>query len=174
MPIDIYSPYYIQRAYGGYSPCVEGNSAHGLLPFAGSVLPNCVGLVVGRYNELQNLGACPYLGSVNANELLQYCASQGLPYSATTPVVGAVMVWDDGYEGHARIVEGVNSPTSIDYSESGWNYTSQPIVRYGTASIGNGNWGWNATFLGFIYPVNTPAPTDTHKMPIWMMLRYGL
>lgn len=41
--MDIYGPYYIQTAYGGYSPCIEGNNAHNLRPFAGSVLPNCVG-----------------------------------------------------------------------------------------------------------------------------------
>ena len=41
--LDINGPYYIQTAYGGYSPCIEGNNAHNLRPFAGSVLPNCVG-----------------------------------------------------------------------------------------------------------------------------------
>lgn len=175
MPIiDIYSNYYIQTSHGGWSPCIEGNSAHGLLPFAGSVLPNCVGFVVGRFNENMGLNACTYLGSVNANELMQYCVSQGLA-SGNTPAIGAVMVWDDGIEGHACIVENVNSPTSIDYSESGYNYSVPPIVRTGTRNKGNGNWGWNANFLGFIYPPNQPVPPqDRTKMPIWMMLRYGL
>lgn len=40
---DIYSNYYIMTSYGGWSPCIEGNNAHGLRPFAGSVLPNCSG-----------------------------------------------------------------------------------------------------------------------------------
>ena len=40
---DIYSQYYITTAYGGWSPCIEGNNNYGLRPFAGSVLPNCVG-----------------------------------------------------------------------------------------------------------------------------------
>lgn len=173
MSIDIYSNYYIQTSYGGWSPCIEGNSAHGLLPFAGSVLPNCVGFVVGRFNEFMGLNACTYLGSVNANELMQYCITQGLA-SGSEPAVGAVMVWDDGVEGHACIVEAVNSPTSIDYSESGYNYTSQPIVRTGTRNKGAGNWGWNAQFLGFIYPPHQPIPSGSSKMPIWMMLRYGL
>lgn len=48
MPIpqpDIYSNYYIMQSYGGWSPCIQGNNAHGLRPFAGSVLPNCTGFV---------------------------------------------------------------------------------------------------------------------------------
>lgn len=40
---DINSNYYIRYTYGGWSPCIEGNNAHGLRPFAGSVLPNCSG-----------------------------------------------------------------------------------------------------------------------------------
>ena len=43
MPADIYSNYYIKTTYGGWSPCILGNNAYGLRPFAGSVLPNCVG-----------------------------------------------------------------------------------------------------------------------------------
>ncbi len=177
MTIDINSPYYIQRAYGGYSPCVQGNNAHGLLPFSGSVLPNCVGWVTGRFNEIMGLNNCVYLGSTDAMYFMQFCSSQNLQ-SGMTPEYGACMVWDDanGEGGHVAIVEQVYSSTSVYTSESGWNYVNPPVVRNEIRNIGaNGNWGYGGTFLGFIYLPLAPAPGfGDGKMPIWMMLRYGL
>lgn len=174
---DIYSPYYIQRVFGGYSPCIEGNNANGLLPFPGSVLPNCVGWATGRFNEIMGLNACTYLGSTDAMYFMQFCASQGLQ-SGMTPAVGACMVWDDanGEGGHVAIVEQVLSNTSVYDSESHWNATSPPLVEYRTRNYGNGNWGYGGTFLGFIYLPQPPAPIPQgdSKMPIWMMLKYGL
>ena len=176
MTIDIYSPYYIQRYYGGYSPCVEGNPDHGLLPFPGSVLPNCVGWAVGRFNEIMGLNACVYLGSTDAMYFMQYVSSQGLQYGMT-PQAGSCMVWDDahGEGGHVAIVEEVYSTNSVYTSESGWNYVNPPVVRNEIRNIGNGNWGYGGTFLGFIYLPLPPTPEfGGRKMPIWMMLRYGL
>lgn len=178
--MDIYSPYYIQRSYGGYSPCIEGNNAHGLLPFPGSVLPNCVGWATGRFNEIMGLNACTYLGSTDAMYFMQFCATQGLQ-SGMTPKLGACMVWDEHYvgqtriEGHVAIVEQVLSPTSVRTSESHWNATSLPLVEDNIRNYGNGRWGYAAQFLGFIYLPQPPAPiTTSGKMPIWMMLHYGL
>ena len=150
-PADIYSNYYIQTAYGGWSPCIQGNNAYSLRPFSGSVLPNCVGYVVGRFNEMLLEGACTWLGSVNANQLVAYAQGQGLA-TGSTPEVGACICWDDGVEGHAAIVEQVIDDTTIITTESGWNYSAEPIVRQYTRTKGGGNWGYGGTFQAFIYP----------------------
>lgn len=174
--IDIYSPYYIQRAYGGYSPCIEGNNAHGLLPFRGSVLPNCVGYATGRFNQLMGLNDCIYLGSTDAMYFMSFAVSQGLQ-TGMTPQVGACMVWDTTSAmegGHVSIVEEVYSNTSVLCSESHWNATSLPLVEDKIRNIGGGNWGYGGTFLGFIYLPLPPVPVTDSNMPIWMMLHYGL
>lgn len=168
--MDIYSNYYITQSAGGWSPCIQGNNAYNLRPFNGSVLPNCVGQSVGRFNELMGLGACTYLGNTDARNFMQYCQTQGLS-SGMTPAVGACMVWDDGVNGHAAIVEQVNSLTDVVTSESGWNYTTQPIVRSINRTEGNGNWGYNGTFLGFIYLPQPPVPPTRRKLPVWMMIK---
>ena len=180
--MDIYSPYYIQRECGGYSPCIEGNDAHGLLPFRGSVLPNCVGYATGRWNEVMGLNDCIYLGSTDAMYFMQYCATQNLQ-SGMTPQQYACMVWDESYvgqtriEGHVAIVEQIISPTQVITSESHWNAVNPPLVETRTRNYGSGNWDYGATFLGFIYLPQSPVvpPYESRrKMPIWMMLRYGL
>lgn len=177
MAIDIYSPYYIQRSYGGYSPCIEGNNAHGLLPFRGSVLPNCVGWATGRFNQIMGLNNCIYLGSADAMNFMQFASSQGLE-TGMTPKLGACMVWDTTSAqegGHVAIVENIYSATSVYTSESHWNALNPPLVENRVRNIGNGNWGYGGTFLGFIYLPLEPAPDfGEGKMPIWMMLRYGL
>lgn len=174
--MDIYSPYYIQRAYGGYSPCIEGNNDHGLLPFPGSVLPNCVGYATGRFNQVMGLNACTYLGSTDAMYFMRFCATQGLQ-SGMTPQVGACMVWDDaaGEGGHVAIVEQVVGSNDVITSESHWNATSLPLVETRHRYYNNGTWQYGGAFLGFIYLPQPPAPATTSgKMPIWMMLHYGL
>lgn len=175
--MDIYSPYYIQQAYGGYSPCIQGNNAHGLLPFPGSVLPNCVGYATGRFNEIMGLNSCTYLGSTEAMYFMQFCASQNLQ-SGMIAQYGACMVWDDwqGEGGHVAIVESVVDANTVITSESHWNATSYPLVENRTRNYGNGNWGYGGTFLGFIYLPLSPSPTPSgdDEMPIWMMIRHGL
>ena len=63
MDINIHDKYYIRKVNGGYSPCIAGNNARGLRPFDGSVLPNCVGLIVGAYNQFAGADGCPFLGN---------------------------------------------------------------------------------------------------------------
>lgn len=157
---DIYSNYYIRRVAGGWSPCVEGNNAHGLLPFAGSVLPNCSGFATGRFNELLSMGDCTYLGSADGGNFMNFAGPQGLN-TGSTPQVGAAIVWKNSGEGHVAIVEQIISPTEIICSESGWDWTSN-IWEYRTHYYNNGRWHWNLdyNFQGFIYPPGIAGEDD--------------
>ena len=150
---DIYSPYYIQRAYGGYSPCIEGNDEYDLLPFGGSVLPNCVGYIVGRFNEVLGLDDCEWLGSVDAKDMLELAISQGLKYG-NRPVAGGVICWDSDENGHAAFIEQVNNSDLVFTSESGWNYSSPPIVRNYNRYRIDDEWYYapGYDYQGIIYP----------------------
>lgn len=160
--MDIYGPYYIQASYGGYSPCIEGNNAYGLRPFAGSVLPNCVGFTVGHFNEMLNEGACTWLGNTDAKNQLALAQSQGLN-TGDDPVVGGVICWDSADNGHCAVIEQVIDNDTVITSESGSNYTSDPIVTINTRYRVNGAWvyGSGYTYQGVIYPPGyppTPGP----------------
>ena len=159
------SNYYITQAAGGWSPCIEGNDAYGLRPFPGSVLPNCVGYTVGRFNETLNEGDCTWLGNVNANMLYALAISQGLSVG-DTPIEGGVIVWDDGNEGHAAFIEGVFDNDTVETSESGWNYTSPPIVTAHIRHRVNGDFVYAAgyTYLGIIYPPGTGKQNDYYML----------
>lgn len=163
-PIDITSNYYITIAEGGWSPCIEGNNAHNLRPFTGSVLPNCVGFAVGRWNEIIGAGNCDYLASVDAKYLYNVAIAQGCQ-TGTDPAEGALMVWTDtDNEGHAAVVEQVFTRRIVLANESGWNYTAAPIVRSITRIKGTGGWGESSatrSFLGFVYlPGVVPPKRD--------------
>lgn len=153
---DINSNYYIMTAYGGWSPCIQGNNAHGLRPFPGSVLPNCSGFATGRYNERLNLGACTWLGSWNGGDFLVNGMAQGLP-AGTDPVVGGAMVWRNSGDGHVAIVEQIISPTEIICAESGWDWTTN-AWEYRTHYYNNGSWHGNPNYIyqGCLYPPGTP------------------
>jgi hypothetical protein len=159
---DIYSNYYIQTSHGGWSPCIQGNDDHGLRPFSGSVLPNCVGMICGEFNERLNLGACTYFGSTDARNLYALGASQGLA-TGTDPVVGAVIVWDDGNHGHAAIVDEIVSSTEIVTHESGWNYDTAPCWHVRNRYKVGGVWEYKTgyTFTGFVYPPGTNTGDET-------------
>lgn len=166
MDIDIRSKYYIRKSAGGFSPCIEGNGAFGLRPFPGSVLPNCVGLATGRFNEKLELGSCKYLGNRNAKEFTIFAKQQGLKMGAD-PAEGACMVWGGSREGHVAIVEKVIDNDTVQTSESGWSYRAEPIVRELTRKRGNGNWGQSYEFLCFIYAPGhepTPQPEQTYTV----------
>lgn len=158
MKYDINSKYYIRKAEGGWSPCIEGNNAYGLRPFPGSVLPNCVGWATGRMNEKQDIGYCKYLGNRNAKEFIIFAKQQDLKMG-NDPAEGACMVWGGSREGHVAIVEQVIDNDTVITSESGWSYRAKPIVRELTRKRGSGNWGQSYEFLCFIYaPGHEPEP----------------
>lgn len=152
MPADINSNYYIMTSYGGWSPCIEGNNTYGLRPFPGSVLPNCVGYTTGRFNELLQLGACTYFGNTNADNFLTLGISQGLSYG-DDPVVGGVIVWSTSGTGHCAVIEQVIDNDTVVTSESGWNYTTAPVVTTHTRVRSGGAWQYpGGTYQGIVYP----------------------
>lgn len=162
---DIYSNYYIMQSYGGWSPCIQGNNAYGLRPFAGSVLPNCTGFITGYFNEMLNEGYCHWFGSVNGNQLLPLGRSQGLPWG-TDPVVGAVIGWDDGGNGHAAIVSEIISSTEIETYESGYNYDTGPCWHIRNRHKVGGVWEYKSgyTWQGyFVYPPGGSLLDDWQK-----------
>lgn len=169
---------------GGYSPCILGNNA--IIPRGEprNVLPNCVGLATGLFNEMGGYGYCKYLGNTNANNFINLAREQGLEIGMT-PKVGACMVWDDGNCGHVAIVKEVRGPYDCLTVHSGWNAgmyeweCSQYADIDGSWMAGNpdepyNNLGWlNKTngyrFLGFIYnpalevDKTLPNPVEENK-----------
>ena len=167
---DINSNYYITIAEGGWSPCIEGNNAYNLRPVPGSVLPNCVGFTVGRFNEVLQLNDCIWLGSVNANQMLNLAMSQGLP-TGDIAIEGGVICWDNGIDGHCSFIESVIDRHTVIINESGWNYTSGPIVRGGVVNKVNGEWqraGY--TYQGIFYLPGTIVKDyqDTNYYMMWL------
>ena len=178
--------YYLKKGYGGYNPCILGNSKHRYCK--GSVLVNCVGYATGRFNALVGAKKCAYLGNTNAENLFALAKKQGLE-TGPIPRAGAAMVWEGvgTAVGHVAIVEKVKSETSVETSESGWSYTSA-YVTFKTRSYGTGNWGLGSSykFLGFVYnpniePYENPADTtitlgekgEKVKWLQWALVRSG-
>ena len=149
--MDINSKYYITRSCGGWSPCIQGNTRYGLRPFVGSVLPNCVGMLTGAFNEYGAFGECKYLGNANARDMIKLAVSQGLKIG-TEPKEGAAIVWNTDYLGHCAFVQRVISSDDIITVESGWRYTQPPIVRTIQRRKSGSSWSYpGLDFMGFIY-----------------------
>lgn len=98
-------------------------------------------------------GACTWLGSVNAKNLLALAIGQGLSYG-DDPVVGGVVCFDSSAEGHAYVIEQVIDNNTVIASESGWNYTTAPVVKTFTRTRSGGAWQYQSgyTYQGIIYP----------------------
>ena len=109
-----------------------------------------------------NEGACTWLGNRNANQMLNLAISQGLPYG-NDPVVGGVICWDSSDTGHCAVIEQVVDANTVVCSESGWSYTSAPIVRTYTHYRVGGAWQHIApgyTYQGIFYPPGTPSQEE--------------
>lgn len=157
MEYDIHDKHFITKAYGGSSPCIQGNDAFGLRPFPGSVLPNCVGAATAIFNIKAGEAGCKYLGNRNAVDFTKFVKEQGLT-TGQTPKEGACMVWDYG-EGHVAAVDKVISDDEVETIESGWSYRSEPILRRIIRKRGSdGRWGYSHDFIYFIYPPDKPKP----------------
>ena len=154
---EIKKKYYIRKAAGGWSPCIGGNPKSGIVPFAGSVLPNCVGWTCGRANSLMGYEECKLFGNRNAVNYVDYVKINNLEHGQL-PKPGAVMVWGGG-EGHVAIVEEVIDDNTVITSESGWSYRALPLVRSIKRKRGENNrWGYSRDFLMFIYLPDSPGP----------------
>lgn len=128
-------------------------------------------MTVGRFNELLGLNACTWLGSVDAKNMLALAQLQGLQ-TGDDPVVGGVVCFDSAADGHCYVIEQVNSPTEILTTESGYNYTSAPIVRNFIRHKVGGVWEYQSgyTYQGIIYPPREPI-TDNDGLLITSVLR---
>ena len=168
--IDIYSDYYITAGYGGWSPCIEGNNQYNLRPFPGSVLPNCVGFTVGRFNEMLLEYACTWLGNTDARNMIGLATSQGLQIG-DDPVVGGVICWWSADSGHCAVIEEVIDGNTVRTSESGWNYTSPPIVTSNIRTRTGNAWDppWAGyVYQGVIYPPRPVGSQDPDYYLLWL------
>lgn len=123
------NPYYNTKSNGGFNPCELGNNSHGQRQKGLNVLPNCVGYVVGRFNEIGGYGACKWLvARGNACDFIRIGQQQGLQIS-DAPTMGGCMVWagGPGGYGHVAIVERIQGD-KIETSES--EYYDKAFTTY--------------------------------------------
>ena len=123
------NPYYNTKSNGGFNPCALGNNSRGQRQKGLNILPNCVGYVVGRFNEIGGYGACKWLvARGNACDFIRIGQQQGLQIS-DAPTLGGCMVWagGSGGYGHVAIVERVQGD-KIETSES--EYYGEAFVTY--------------------------------------------
>lgn len=158
LPDDL-SYWWTQTAYGGVSPCIQGNGGAGR-PFTGCTLPNCVGWSWGRFQQLQDT-IDSRLPAIDAGLWFDYAVSQGMD-TGSTPKLGAVACFGDG---HVCNVEYVSPDgTYIECSESDW---SGPLFSYRTRyAVNNWEYGNAGNFQGFIY-----SNVDYTDLKIWLFTR---
>lgn len=149
--------YYRGRKYGGYNIALVINEK------TGSTLPNCCGLVHGRWLEC--------IGSTNI-DLDKLCTGNAKNYfgmaqyaklpTGKTPKLGAIICYDDGKLGHVAFVEKIvkdskGQPFSIytsnsSYGGSRWYYRTVYASK---------NYEYNnMKLLGFIYNPNIVDKPD--------------
>ena len=164
--------YYIRKASGGYSSCIQGKPTDADC----NVLANCVGFANGFFNEYVGLGYEKYHLNCNAENFIERAIASGLSV-VKNPVVGGILVWQkgntlSGSDGAGHVagctwVDNVNNPTKIKTSESG--YGSKAFWT-STRTNANGKWGAGTGYSyrgcivppNYIVPVNpTPTPTPS-------------
>ena len=147
--------YYIRKASGGWSPCIQGNP----LDKNCNVLANCVGYGVGRFNEESNQGGITYWASMNAENFFANAYKWSLE-TGQEPRIGAMLCWAKGKPAHAEdgaghiaIQETKFDGKNMTISSSGYK---SYIFKTQKINNSNGRWGMGSayTFLGFIYNPN--------------------
>lgn len=85
--------------------------------------------------------------------MLALAISQGLAWGHD-PVVGGVVCFDSSVDGHCYVIEQVIDNDTVIASESGWNYTTAPVVQTYTRYRSGGEWQYQSgyTYQGIIYP----------------------
>ena len=166
------NPYYNTKKVGGYNPCIMGNPKNRNKDL--NVLPNCVGYVTGRFNEIGEYGSCKYLGNTNAANYIDLARKQGLTVTQR-PTVGGCMVWKGGNtgEGHVAIVE-MDLGNRVVTSESEY-YGKQFVIyqRFGDGWKSGCYWmGASYTYLGCIQnPAVKPEEKDMTKSETEQLVR---
>lgn len=135
--------FYITKAKGGYSTCIQGKPTDEC-----DVLANCVGYASSRFNEI--IGTYKYTTlNCNAENFIERAKSAGLKIS-DIPALGGIMVWQKGATlsgtdgaGHVAVVEKIIDANTIYTSESGYN---SKAFWNATRTRGNGNWGQASTY----------------------------
>ena len=137
--------YYLKAGKGGYNRAMEINTK------THSCLPNCCGLVHGRWLESQkqsDYNKYDKLCTGNAHSYYNY--KDGYK-RGKTPKIGSIICFDKkGGYGHVAFVEDINSNGDILTSNSGYSGT-----RYFTKVLKKANnykYSNAYTLQGFIYP----------------------
>ena len=145
--------YFIRKAKGGYSTCVQGKPTHSFL----DVFNNCVGYANGAYNEQEGLGYEKYHLNCNAENFIERAIASGLSV-VKNPVVGGIMVWQKGATlsgsdgaGHVAMCTYTDGRTT-KYIQSG--YGSSTSLWSTTTTNSNGRYGLSSsyTYRGCIVP----------------------
>lgn len=135
--------YYIQDECGGWNPCILGNPKNRLYP--GSVLANCMGAGVGRFNEVARRVSCDLLGNRYPGTMLALARAQGLEIWDHAAVGGLiVLVKADGISGHVESVEELDDRKIYTF-ESGWNCSRGKFIYNRWVWPGN-NYGQNGSY----------------------------
>lgn len=153
--------YYIRKASGGYSTCIQGKPTDKWC----NVLSNCVGYACGAANEELGLGYEKYHLNCNAENFIERAIASGLSVYKT-PQVGDIICWEGAgsLAGHVGIVIDVVNGNCIKVAQSGWGSSNPFYIT--TNYNNNGRWGLssNYPFRGFIRILPTPpAPQPTPK-----------
>ena len=162
---DANDPYYIRKAFGGYSPCKKGYPEY----VTGSALANCVGYCWGRSAFLEQNPNCNIGFSRHSTwpvDAWHWVDDlHGRTLSMTVPQLGAVACWirNDGKSGHVATVEEIHSNGDCLCSESGYGLTTifRTKLYYNDGTGGLEKSGF--TFQGYIYlnfPGDPPLPPD--------------
>lgn len=166
------NPYYNTKSNGGFNPCALGNNSHGQRQKGLNILPNCVGYVVGRFNEIGGYGACKWLvARGNACDFIRIGQQQGLQIS-DAPTLGGCMVWagGPGGYGHVAIVERIQGD-KIETSES--EYYGKAFITYKRTGR---NWSdgcyWMRSSYKYLGCVVNPAVKEEEPMTYEEFCKY--
>ena len=160
--------YYLKKPFG-YNPCILGNPDNRL--YKHSVLADCTGAVVGRFNELC-APKCKYLTAGYPGDYLTAANKQGLEIGATPrPGCVIVMLKPGTKYGHVICVEKQSGGKYYTF-ESGWNYKKGKYINNRWISKSN-NFGMSSDyeFAGCIFNPNIdpydipPEDFSTRKEP---------
>ena len=143
--------YYLKEP-AGYNPCILGNVNNRLYTY--SVLANCVGAAVARFNEIC-APDCRWLGNRYPGGFIPLAKEQGLETGTDVrPGCIVVMLHSDGITGHVFNIEKVSQGRFYTF-ESGWNYPKGKYIENRWVTK-NQNFGKNSSykFAGCIYNPN--------------------